>query len=440
MSVASKNLVNAGVRISRAEKEIVATPAQDRRESILRLAVYQFVALVLIFGFVGTGWDIEWHLQIGRDSTFTPPHLAIYTGMGLTGITALLVVLFQTYRYWLGSASVTRRTVSSFFNLFYAPLGIFGIGFAMLGGAVAAPLDDYWHQLYGIDVSIWTPFHMMGLISSCLAQACLMLAFASEYNRNQARWEQSGTPADRRLTWWALVGLTLVAATLLAKLILAVIPATIGISLTPLQIPLYALLLAILQPLVLVAPLVATRRLGTATLSGLFFGLIQLLINAAVPALVSWQMAAEGLQLRANNPATLMDLHTLATALPGWLPVAGLAVDLLFFVRLRLTRKNWGFLALLPSELLQPKFVILAGAVAGLILAALNRPYEIVHSRALEVAAQFTARAETYPDWLPRLLEFNPNFLAALPLALLLGALSAWLGYYFGLVMRYTNR
>jgi hypothetical protein len=35
--------------------------------------------------------------------------------------------------------------------------------------AIAFPLDNYWHQLYGLDVTIWSPFHVMIISGMVLA-------------------------------------------------------------------------------------------------------------------------------------------------------------------------------------------------------------------------------------------------------------------------------
>ena len=47
---------------------------------------------------VGVIWDISWHMTIGRDSFWTPAHMAIYAGGLVAGIASGVVVLHTTFR------------------------------------------------------------------------------------------------------------------------------------------------------------------------------------------------------------------------------------------------------------------------------------------------------------------------------------------------------
>src|SRR5262245_50551500 len=91
----------------------------------------------------GTAWDVQWHVAVGRDRLLTAPHVLMLLGIALAGLanlTALVVDLRQRRRPKLGVV-------------------LSGVG-ALLAG-LAFVLDDYWHALYGIDVAIWAPFHVM---------------------------------------------------------------------------------------------------------------------------------------------------------------------------------------------------------------------------------------------------------------------------------------
>jgi hypothetical protein len=68
-----------------------------------------------------------------------------------------------------------------FAQLFSAPLGAYMVGLSSLTAAVAFPLDAYWHALYGIDVAIWVPFHIMFIASMGLVAlgATYMLSSAA---------------------------------------------------------------------------------------------------------------------------------------------------------------------------------------------------------------------------------------------------------------------
>ncbi len=47
--------------------------------------------------FVGVVWDISWHRTIGRDTFWTPAHLAIYLGGFVAGLSCGWVVLRTTF-------------------------------------------------------------------------------------------------------------------------------------------------------------------------------------------------------------------------------------------------------------------------------------------------------------------------------------------------------
>ncbi len=47
------------------------------------------------------------------------------------------------------------------FGVFHVPLGIVLGGVGCLTALFAAPLDNWWHEQYGIDADAWAPFHVM---------------------------------------------------------------------------------------------------------------------------------------------------------------------------------------------------------------------------------------------------------------------------------------
>ena len=62
----------------------------DRHDSVLATATPWFLYLVLFAStsvVVGVIWDISWHRTIGRDTFWTPAHLAIYLGGLVAGLT-----------------------------------------------------------------------------------------------------------------------------------------------------------------------------------------------------------------------------------------------------------------------------------------------------------------------------------------------------------------
>src|SRR4051812_5601692 len=66
----------------------------------------------------GVIWDISWHMSIGRDSLFSPPHMAIYLG----GIAAGTSSIWELFRISFWGTNEEKGRVVSFLGL-KAPLG-----------------------------------------------------------------------------------------------------------------------------------------------------------------------------------------------------------------------------------------------------------------------------------------------------------------------------
>jgi hypothetical protein len=134
-----------------------------------------FASLSVILGVI---WDISWHRSIGRDTFWTPAHMAIYLGGVVAGLTCGWVALAATF----GGSSAQRDAAVRFWG-FRAPLGawvcIWG-AFAML---TSAPFDDWWHNAYGLDVKIISPPHMVLAAGIAAIQYGAMLTALAWQNR-----------------------------------------------------------------------------------------------------------------------------------------------------------------------------------------------------------------------------------------------------------------
>ena len=106
---------------------------------------------------VGVLWDISWHQSIGRDTFFSPPHVAIYLGGIVAGVACGWLVLRTTLR---GSPAQRAGTVS-FWKFFHGPLGAWVCIWGALAMITSAPFDDWWHAAYGLDVKILSPPHAL---------------------------------------------------------------------------------------------------------------------------------------------------------------------------------------------------------------------------------------------------------------------------------------
>src|SRR5205809_6954594 len=130
---------------------------------------------------VGVTWDISWHRTIGRDTFWTPAHLAIYAGGIVAGLTCGWLALRLTFARGDEARPATVR-----FWGFRAPLGawvcIWG-AFAML---TSAPFDDWWHNSYGLDVKILSPPHALLAAGIGAIQYGAMLMAVAWQNRSPA--------------------------------------------------------------------------------------------------------------------------------------------------------------------------------------------------------------------------------------------------------------
>jgi hypothetical protein len=143
----------------------------------------------LIVALVGMYWDISLHIDNGRDEgpLANIAHYPIL--LGLMGIFASgwLAIFLPRGDERPGPAPIRLGPG------WHAPIG--GILIFLCGGfsLVAFPLDDVWHRIFGQDVTLWGPTHLMllgGAAMTLVGQAVLL---------TEARWTQRhSTEPDTR--------------------------------------------------------------------------------------------------------------------------------------------------------------------------------------------------------------------------------------------------
>ncbi|PRY86981.1 hypothetical protein CLW00_10749 [Mongoliibacter ruber] len=160
---------------------ILAAPFREEvkvQERQIPTYVYASVFASLCIA-VGLIWDISWHMTVGRDGLFSPPHIAIYLGAVIAGVFSGIKVLKTSF--W-GSPEEKASSIH-FWKVFYGSFGamfcIWG-AFAML---TSAPFDDWWHNTYGLDVKILSPPHALLAMGMVMIQFGALVSVTSLQNR-----------------------------------------------------------------------------------------------------------------------------------------------------------------------------------------------------------------------------------------------------------------
>lgn len=181
-----------------------APPVQGTAGWPLHAVLFSSVCIV-----VGLLWDISWHKTIGRDTFWTLPHLLEQLGAIVAGLSCGWLVLHTTF-----AGTTDARASSVRFWGFRGPLGAWVTIWGTFVMITSAPLDNWWHNAYGLDVKIVSPPHMVLALGMISIQLGAMLMLLAAQNR-------ATTPAEiRRLGWgYALAGGVLVAmvATLITE-------------------------------------------------------------------------------------------------------------------------------------------------------------------------------------------------------------------------------
>ncbi len=157
------------------------------RPSWVALPVLVFTTSIIcaLFGFI---WDVSWHIGNGRDPgpLANPAHYFIIIGLFGIFVAGSLAVVLPFDKPGPAALRITRN--------WYAPVG--GLLMAACGmyAMIGFPLDDVWHRIFGQDVTLWGPTHLMMIGGANFSLfAVLMLEYEG------ARDLQAGDAADGAL-------------------------------------------------------------------------------------------------------------------------------------------------------------------------------------------------------------------------------------------------
>jgi hypothetical protein len=168
------------------------TAATRSRSATASIPWYIWTGVVAVTSAsIGGAWDVAWHRSIGRDTFWTPAHLAIQACAVLAAIVGIWLVAQCT----LNRDPKIRASSVSILGL-RAPLGVFLAGWGGVAMITSAPFDNWWHNAYGLDVKIASPPHallILGIRAVSFGMLFLILAAmnraaitgASSYTRLQ---------------------------------------------------------------------------------------------------------------------------------------------------------------------------------------------------------------------------------------------------------------
>ncbi|MBA4854220.1 hypothetical protein H1R78_00440 [Nocardia farcinica] len=155
----------------------------------LPIAMFLATILTALLGFI---WDVSLHVGNGRDEgpLANPAHYFILAGLFFLFTAGMLaMVLPRDEKPGAAAVRITRT--------WYAPVGGILIAGAGLYALIGFPLDDIWHRIFGQDVTLWGPTHLM-LIGGAGLSLVGVLLLEFEGSRNKPDPDRP----DGRLLWF----------------------------------------------------------------------------------------------------------------------------------------------------------------------------------------------------------------------------------------------
>jgi hypothetical protein len=150
---------------------------------------------------VGILWDISWHRTVGRDTFWTPAHIAIQLGGLIGGITAGWLVVRTSF---FGTPQARAGAVKLWG--FYGPLGAWVTIWGCLAMLTSAPFDNWWHDAYGLDVKIISPPHaVLALGMWSVVGGCLLLVLREQNNSSHLSVSTAHGKTERERDRWFFI-------------------------------------------------------------------------------------------------------------------------------------------------------------------------------------------------------------------------------------------
>jgi hypothetical protein len=118
----------------------------------LPMALFIATLICALFGFI---WDVSLHIGKGRDPgpLANPAHYFILFGLFLLFIAGCMACVLPYDKPGPSAVRITRDWYAPVSGLLMAGCGLYAL--------IGFPLDDIWHRIFGQDVTLWGPTHLM---------------------------------------------------------------------------------------------------------------------------------------------------------------------------------------------------------------------------------------------------------------------------------------
>jgi len=131
----------------------------------------RIVPFTIFFAIAAIMWDSWWHVVVGRDTFFIPPHDLIYISL----VVGFLAVIAEIVSQRKPFKKIDKRLLV----LFLTQILIF----------VAAPLDEVWHRIFGEEpitsvLIFWSPPHLILFLSVIVGGLALFLYLIERFKNS----------------------------------------------------------------------------------------------------------------------------------------------------------------------------------------------------------------------------------------------------------------
>ncbi len=137
------------------------------------------IVVSLITALFGMLWDISLHIAQGRDEgpLANVAHYFILAGLFGVFASGFLSMCLPLEKPSRVAVPITRD--------WYAPLG--GVLITACGtfSLIGFPLDDVWHRLFGQDVTLWGPTHLMLIGGAAMTLSASRCCWSRRVRRNR---------------------------------------------------------------------------------------------------------------------------------------------------------------------------------------------------------------------------------------------------------------